>query len=97
MKICNATDPNSRCAQGCIPQRARRSALIRGQSEDDEANLAEGPFTRKHEDGENSQLQETDRELKDTDKTETGNEQTILRFFGNVLHMGAPLILPTSK
>ncbi|XP_067021213.1 uncharacterized protein [Acropora muricata] len=73
VKICNATDPNSRCAQGCIPQRGRRSALIRGQSEDDEANLAEGPFTRKHEDGENSQLQETDRELKDTDKTETGS------------------------
>lgn len=75
VKICNATDPSSRCAQGCIPQRGRRSALIRGQSKDDEANLAEGPFTRKHEDGENSQLQETERELKDTDKTETGNEQ----------------------
>ncbi|XP_074623711.1 uncharacterized protein LOC141881766 isoform X2 [Acropora palmata] len=73
VKICNATDTNSRCAQGCIPQRGRRSALKRRQSEDDEANLAAGPFTRKHEDGENSQLQETERELKDTDKTETGS------------------------
>ncbi|XP_074623710.1 uncharacterized protein LOC141881766 isoform X1 [Acropora palmata] len=85
VKICNATDTNSRCAQGCIPQRGRRSALKRRQSEDDEANLAAGPFTRKHEDGENSQLQETERELKDTDKTETGNEQTRLRFFGSTI------------
>lgn len=94
VKICNATDPNSRCAQGCIPQRGRRSALIRGQSKDDEANLAEGPFMRQ-QDEENSQLQETERELKDVDKTDTGKELIILRFFGIVLHIGVPFISPT--
>ena len=45
VKICNATDPNSRCAQGCLHDRRRRS-LYTQETNDEEYNLAQGPFMR---------------------------------------------------
>ena len=62
VKICNATDPNSRCAQGCLHDRRRRS-LYTQESNDEEYNLIHGPFMRKEEDDE-SQLEETEKELR---------------------------------
>ena len=44
VKICNATDPNSRCAQGCV-SRKRRSTKPLPESVDDTYALAQGPFT----------------------------------------------------
>jgi len=46
VKICNATDPNSRCAQGCLHERRKRSLYKRTSqgSNDEEAYLAQGPF-----------------------------------------------------
>ena len=43
VKICNASDPNSRCAQGCLHDRRKRS-LYSEETSDDEYNLAQGPF-----------------------------------------------------
>ena len=60
VKICNASDPNSRCAQGCI-RRAKR-AVTTLESKDDEVTLAEGPFMREDSD-EKTELQETEKEL----------------------------------
>ncbi|XP_078354042.1 uncharacterized protein LOC144638689 isoform X1 [Oculina patagonica] len=62
VKICNATDPNSRCAQGCLADRRKRS-LYTQETNDEEYNLAQGPFIRKEEDDE-SQLQETEKDLR---------------------------------
>ena len=56
VKICNASDPNSRCAQGCI-RRAKR-AVTTLESKDDEVTLAQGPFMREDSD-EKTELQET--------------------------------------
>ena len=49
IKVCNATDPNSRCAQGCQPSRKRRDAETFPETPDDVYPLAQGPFalTRK--------------------------------------------------
>ncbi|XP_078377370.1 uncharacterized protein LOC144660588 isoform X1 [Oculina patagonica] len=44
VQICNATDPNSRCAQGCIARR-RRGAKPLPESADDTYALAQGPLT----------------------------------------------------
>ena len=46
--ICNATDPNSRCAQGCV-SRSRRSAKPLPESADNTYALAQGPFTLNRE------------------------------------------------
>ena len=62
VKICNATDPNSRCAQGCLHDRRRRS-LYTQETNDEEYTLAQGPFMRKGDD-EDSQLQETEKDLR---------------------------------
>ena len=43
VKICNASDPNSRCAQGCLHDRRKRS-LYSEETNDEEYNLAQGPF-----------------------------------------------------
>lgn len=59
VKICNASDPNSRCAQGCI-RRAKR-AVTTLESKDDEVTLAEGPFMREDSD-EKTELEETEKE-----------------------------------
>ncbi|XP_078377374.1 uncharacterized protein LOC144660588 isoform X5 [Oculina patagonica] len=45
VQICNTTDPNSRCAQGCIAARRRRSAKPLPESADDTYALAQGPLT----------------------------------------------------
>ena len=59
VKICNASDPNSRCAQGCI-RRAKR-AVTTLESKEDEVTLAEGPFMREDSD-EKTELEETEKE-----------------------------------
>ncbi|KAM7451618.1 hypothetical protein ABFA07_000937 [Porites harrisoni] len=59
VKICNASDPNSRCAQGCI-RRAKR-AVTTLESKDDEVALAQGPFMREDSD-EKTELEETEKE-----------------------------------
>ncbi|XP_068762183.1 ZP domain-containing protein-like [Montipora capricornis] len=48
VKICNASDPNSRCAQGCVSRR-RRSAKPLPESADDIYALAQGPLTLNRE------------------------------------------------
>ena len=48
VKICNASDPNSRCAQGCASRR-RRSAKPLPESADDIYALAQGPLTLNRE------------------------------------------------
>ena len=65
VKICNATDPNSRCAQGCLQGRRRRS-LYTQETNDEEYMLAQGPFMRK-EDSEGTQLEETEKEIRAVD------------------------------
>ena len=60
MKICNASDPNSRCAQGCLEHRRKRS-LYKEESEIEENILDEGPFV-----GEESKV------VMDPQETETG-------------------------
>ena len=57
VKICNATDPNSRCAQGCLHDRRKRS-LYSEETNDEEYNLAQGPFILQ-EDINEANLQET--------------------------------------
>ena len=57
VKICNATDPNSRCAQGCLHDRRKRS-LYTQETNDEEYNLAQGPFMRKEENNREANLQE---------------------------------------
>ncbi|XP_068715590.1 uncharacterized protein [Montipora foliosa] len=69
VKICNATDPYSRCAQGCIPHRRRRVARLPRQSKDEEATLAEGPFMRQHNE-KNSPLLQEYKEARAIDKTD---------------------------
>ena len=68
VKICNAADPNSRCAQGCISKRAKRSAMAPRETTDEEITLAEGPFMRKDED-EEAQPQETKKELREMERS----------------------------
>ena len=48
VKICNASDTNSRCAQGCLTRR-RRSAKPLPESPDNIYALAQGPFTLNRE------------------------------------------------
>ena len=45
IKVCNATDPNSRCAQGCQPSRKRRDVETFPETSDDVYPLAQGPFS----------------------------------------------------
>ena len=58
VKICNATDPNSRCAQGCLHDRRKRS-LYSEETNDEEYNLDQGPFMLQEEDIHEGNLQET--------------------------------------
>ena len=48
VQICNATDPNSRCQQGCVSRR-RRSAKPLPESADGIYALAQGPLTLNRE------------------------------------------------
>ena len=64
VKICNESDPNSRCAQGCIPQRAKRSLMV-PETKDEEEFLAQGPFMPKDV----AALDETEKEINDVEKS----------------------------
>ena len=59
VKICNAKDPNSRCAQGCLSDRQKRS-LYTEENNDEEYLLAQGPFMRKDEINEETVLQDVE-------------------------------------
>lgn len=48
VKVCRASNPNSRCAKGCIRGRGKRSAMVE-DSTDDEAYLVQGPFELEQE------------------------------------------------
>ena len=68
VKVCNATDPNSRCAQGCLHDRRKRS-LYSEESNDEEYNLAQGPFMLQEQDINEANLQETVDGLRSPDIT----------------------------
>lgn len=65
VRICNASDPNSRCAQGCIHSRRRRALTEVSPSKDDVAFLAQGPFMR--EDEKEREADETTKDVRDED------------------------------
>ena len=67
--ICNATDPNSRCAQGCV-NRAKRSLMTQG-SRNEEVHLSQGPFMRgdDEKEKEETKLEETEKEMRDVEKS----------------------------
>ncbi|KAK2572582.1 Uromodulin [Acropora cervicornis] len=48
VRVCNATDPTSRCARGCLRHRGKRS-LGATDFKDEQFNLAEGPIMGKEE------------------------------------------------
>lgn len=48
VRVCNATDPTSRCARGCLTHRGKRS-LGATDFKDEQFNLAEGPIMGKEE------------------------------------------------
>lgn len=64
VRICNASDPHSRCAKGCIPPRERRSLNAVSQSKDEEAYLAEGPFMRGGGDEDETKDIETEKDIR---------------------------------
>ena len=64
--ICNATDPNSRCAQGCV-QRKRR-AVATQVSKNEEVHVSQGPFLR-GDDEEEKKVEETVKDMSDTEKS----------------------------
>ena len=65
IKVCDAADPNSRCAKGCI-KRGKRS-LMTQESNDDEYMLAQGPFMRGAED--ETHIDETMKKVQDVEKS----------------------------
>ena len=64
--VCNATDPNSRCAQGCVQRKKR--ALATQISKDEEVHVSQGPFMR-GDDEEETKLEETVKDMRDTEKS----------------------------
>ena len=50
VKICNATDPKSRCAKGCLREARRKRSLNIRETNDEEYILAQGPFARAEND-----------------------------------------------
>jgi len=58
VKICNATNPTSRCAKGCLQQRRKRS-LDSEETKDEEYRLAQGPFMRKEVDEQDTKLKDS--------------------------------------
>lgn len=77
VRICNASDPNSRCAQGCIPSRRRRSLTEVSMSKDDVAYLAQGPFMREDED--ERKVDETTKDIRDEDTDGNSSEGMLLK------------------
>ena len=76
--ICNATDPNSRCAQGCV-NRAKRSLMTQG-SRNEEVHLSQGPFMRgdDEKDKEETKLEETEKDMRDVEKSGKFNTDLII-------------------
>lgn len=68
VKICNATDPNSRCAQGCLHDRRKRS-LYSEETNDEEYNLDQGPFILSDEGNDETKALETLTEVRDVEKS----------------------------
>ena len=64
--VCNAADPHSRCAQGCV-RRGKRS-LITQESNDEEINMSQGPFMR-GDDEEETKLEKTEQDMRDARKS----------------------------
>ena len=82
--ICNATDPNSRCAQGCV-NRAKRSLMTQG-SRNEEVHLSQGPFMRgdDEKDKEETKLEETEKDMRDVEKSGKFNTDLII---GGLYHV----------
>lgn len=57
LKICNATDPKSRCAQGCLREGRRKRSLYSQETNDEEYILAQGPFVRSESDDDETDFQ----------------------------------------
>lgn len=57
VKICDANDTNSRCAQGCLRNSRRRRSLYTQETNDDEYLLAQGPFMRGTEESDDTDSQ----------------------------------------
>ena len=72
VQICNATDPNSRCAQGCV-SRGRRSAKPLPESADDTYALAQGPLTlnREKREAEADETEDADQSMRVASKGKT--------------------------
>ena len=68
VKICNATDINSRCAQGCLQDRRKRS-LYSEETNDEEYNLAQGPFSLSDEENDETNGLETLSGVLDVEKS----------------------------
>ena len=85
--ICNATDPNSRCAQGCV-NRAKRSLMTQG-SKNEEVHLSQGPFMRgdDEKDKEETKLEETEKDMRDTEKSGKFNDTGFIRSISRVLYL----------
>lgn len=77
VRICNASDPNSRCAQGCIRSRRRRALTEVSPSKDDVAYLAQGPFMR--EDEKEREADETTKDVRDEDTGGDYSEGMLLK------------------
>ena len=82
--ICNATDPNSRCAQGCV-NRAKRSLLTQG-SRNEEVHLSQGPFMRGAEE-EETKLEETEKDMRDVEKSGKFNTDLIISGLYHVVQL----------
>ena len=82
--ICNASDPNSRCAQGCV-NRAKRSLMTQG-SRNEEVHLSQGPFMRgdDEKDKEETKLEETEKDMRDVEKSGKFNNDLII---GGLYHV----------
>ena len=82
--ICNASDPNSRCAQGCV-NRAKRSLMTQG-SKNEEVHLSQGPFMRgdDEKDKEETKLEETEKDMRDVEKSGKFNTDLII---GGLYHV----------
>ncbi|KAJ7340240.1 hypothetical protein OS493_002972 [Desmophyllum pertusum] len=69
VKICNATDPNSRCAQGCMLNGRRRRSLYTQEANDEEYILAQGPFVRSDAEHDETDARETLTGMRDVEKS----------------------------
>jgi len=75
VKICNATDPNSRCAQGCLHERRKRSLYSQG-SKDEEAYLAQGPFMLPDQEANDQETLTEERDVENSGKFQLTKEKT---------------------